>query len=479
LTAIVVVVVVGAALATNPIGRLIAIVAVIWAALAWPVRRVLAMALVLFIAVDDPASNPYNGLWQSPIQRVGYFWFDTIRSSVSIPIRVAPMLIVAVIAAVRAATHRTGPRMAIEEPTIRLQRQFGPSVLLAIAVIAVMTVWGVGTGGSTQQVYYQVFGIVIALSLTVATAHVASPEFAAYLWRVIVALAVYRALIAMYVWYSVARKLPTAPLYLTSHLDSLIWVVAIVWCVSRLIEQADRSSQLTAVMLVPILAMAIVVNNRRLAWVIAMAALAYVVLSSSPLAKRRLRSIGAVATPLLIVYFGLGLIAPPHAIFAPVQSVQSVVVGNDRSSQTREIEDYNLMFSARNTFPLPAGYGKPYIEAVVADDISAAFPQYRYLPHNSLLGMWMLVGPLGLAFLMTPLVFGVRSSARLRVDTTDPGLRTTTALIMTTWIGFLAHAWGDLGLFTPLPTAMVGVACGLGLGLEAWHRPEQSEMIGP
>ncbi len=477
-SAVVVVVVVGVALSTNPLGRLVAIGVTLWAAVTWSVRRVLALALVLFIAVDDPAANPYNGLWTSPIQRIGYFWYDTIRSSVAIPIRVAPMVIVAVVLAVRAVTHRTGPNLAIEPSTTRLPRQFGPAVMLAGGVVVMRTIWGVGTGGSSQQVYYQVFGICIAVALTVATAHVATPGYAAFLWRIVVAVAVYRALVAIYVWYAVARTLPTAPLYLTSHLDSLIWVLAMVWCVSRLIECADRSSRIAAATLMPILALAVVVNNRRLAWVIAMASLAYVVFSSSSAAKRRLRSVSAVAGPLLAVYFALGLVAPPGPVFAPVQSVASVVVGNDRSSQTREIEDYNLLFTARAAFPFPTGFGKPYIEAVVADDISAAFPQYRYLPHNSLLGMLTLVGPIGLSLLMLPLVLGVRASARLRRATEDPGLRTTTALIMTTWIGFLAHAWGDLGLFTPLPTALVGLACGLGLGLDASYEVNSHQEVG-
>ena len=38
-------------------------------------------------------------------------------------------------------------------------------------------------------------------------------------------------------------------------------------------------------------------------------------------------------------------------------------------------------------------------------------------------------------------------------------------MVVTAWICFLAFAWGDLGLFTPLPTAMAGIAAGFGIAL--------------
>ncbi len=204
--------------------------------------------------------------------------------------------------------------------------------------------------------------------------------------------------------------------------------------VSRWIEKTDRMSRHVAALTIPILMLAIIVNNRRLAWVVIIGALAYVTLSASKHAHRRLLKVSGLGVPLLLFYVAAGLATPPSRVFAPVQSLQSVATGDDSSSQTRSIEDFNLVFSAKQGFPLPAGFGKPYTEYVVAYDISASFSQYRYLPHNSVLGMLNLVGPVGLAMLLAPLALCVHVRHRLRRATQDPDLRTQTALVVTAWI---------------------------------------------
>lgn len=470
--ALIAVILAGLALSTSSPGRLIAIAIAMVLAIRWPVDRLIVVMLVLFIAVDDPSSAPYNDLWTSPVQHVGDFWFNTISKSVPfIPIPIAPMLIVSMIIAARAFTGRTGPGLEVEEYPFRLPPTFGNAWFVAFAVIPVLAVWGAITGGDVQQVYYQIFGISMALALAAATARVTTPALSSLIWKIVLVTAIYRAFLAIYIYLTVARGIEgDPPLYLTSHSDSITWALALVMVISRFIERTDRLSRILAGSTVPILMIAIVVNNRRLAWVVIMGALAYVVLSASRKAHHRLLQVSGFLVPIILVYTLAGLAAPPARVFAPVQSLQSVFTGEDSSSQTRGIEDFNLVYSAKQGFPLPAGFGKPYIEAVVADDISASFPQYRYLPHNSMLGMMNLAGPIGLSLLLAPLALCVHTCHRLRKATQDPDLRTHTALVMTTWIAFLAQAWGDLGLFSPLPTATVGIACGLGLGLYSWFR---------
>lgn len=460
------------ALAGSTIGRLVAIVIAFVLAVRWPIGRVIAVMFVIFVAVDDPAANPYNGLWESPVQEVGAFWYNTISKSVPfLPIPVAPMLLVPIVVAWRAVSGRTGRNLRREDAAFSLPRTIGQSWVVALGVVAVMIAWGVATGGNIQQIYYQILGILIALCLAAATARVTDPRLSSLIWKIVLFSALYRAGLAIYIYLTVARGIVgDPPLYLTSHGDSILWAIALVMVVSDWIEKADRLSRQIAALTIPVLLLAIIVNNRRLAWVVVVAALVYVTLSASNRAYRRLLKISGLAVPLLMFYVTAGLAAPPARMFAPVQALQSVVIGEDSSTQTRGIEDFNLIFSTKQIFPLPAGFGKPYTEYVVAYDISAAFAQYLYLPHNSVLGMLHLVGPVGLALMLAPLALCVHACHRLRRTTQDPELRTQTALVVTTWIAFLLMAWGDLGLFSASMNAMVGVACGLGVGLFSYYR---------
>ncbi len=469
---------VGLALSTSSAGKLLAILIVMAASVYLSVRAVILGSLVMFVFLDDPGAAPYNGLWESPIQYVAYFWNDNISTSVpGVPIPLAPALAVASIALLRAATGHTGTGLAYEKPTVTLPKWFGTSILLGYASLIFFTMFGVGTGGDAQQAPYQIGGMLIALAMLGATATVTTPRFADLVWRIVFVAAVYRAFLAIYIWWTISRGLPEQPLYLTTHLDSLIWALALLWLISRLVEQPTSRARQMLLVFAPFIMYALVVNNRRLAWVVLSASLFYFVITTSPEVTRRLRSISTFAVPFFAVYALAGFVAPPSPAFAPVQSLKSVVVGDDSSSQTRDIEDFNLVFTMKSSFPLPTGFGKEYIELVQADDISTQFPQYRYLPHNSFLGMLMMAGPVGTALMLAPFAGAVYVAHNLRRRASDVAWRTWLALTVATWIGFLNHAWGDLGFYTNLTVAMLGISCGIGVGL-AGHRDAPAELEG-
>lgn len=463
-------IVVGVLLSTSAIGRLIAIAALLGAAVIVSVERMIVVLLVMYLAVEDYAANPFAGLWTSPVDEVGDFFFATISTSVpGIPIPIAPMMLAPLILVGRAITGRTGDGLTRRHDALPTPQVFGTSLALAGSAIVLAVLYGVGTGGNPQQVYYQIFGLAIALSFAATVARVGTPQLGATIWKVVLIIGVYRAFLALYVYFAYARDLEEQPLYLTTHADSLVWTLGIVYLASNLLERADRVSKIMAIVLGPLLCVAVVVNNRRLAWVMVAAALGYVVWTLIGVGRRRISDIAVYLAPIVGTYLAAGWVAPPSKYFAPVQALKSVFSGDDRSSQTREIEDFNLLFTARTTFPLPSGFGKPYVELVVADDISAFFEQYQYLPHNTVLGLMFMLGPVGLALVVAPLALGVRSAHRVRCVARNSTIRTQTAMVLTAWVSFLAFAWGDLGFFTPQPTAIVGIAAGLGIGLNSWY----------
>ena len=57
----------------------------------------------------------------------------------------------------------------------------------------------------------------------------------------------------------------------------------------------------------------------------------------------------------------------------PVQTLKSVTEASDSSSQTRDVENYNLTVTMRRSPIFGSGFGHEYIEHVKMHDISAAF----------------------------------------------------------------------------------------------------------
>jgi hypothetical protein len=135
----------------------------------------------------------------------------------------------------------------------------------------------------------------------------------------------------------------------------------------------------------------------------------------------------------------------------------------DASSIMRDIENYNLMRTLKTNPLLGVGFGKEYIEEVRAYDISSIFPQYRYLPHNSLLGVIAFTGMLGFAGVWQPIPVSIYFHARvlkyaskLRV----PRIAALSSLL--TLMMVTIEMWGDVGFNHVTVTTMMGVALALG-----------------
>ena len=62
-------------------------------------------------------------------------------------------------------------------------------------------------------------------------------------------------------------------------------------------------------------------------------------------------------------------------MFEPAHLLESVVNSKaDRSTETRDVENYNLMVTLRSGIFLGPGFGHEYVEAVKGDDIPRPSP---------------------------------------------------------------------------------------------------------
>jgi O-antigen ligase len=223
-----------------------------------------------------------------------------------------------------------------------------------------------------------------------------------------------------------------------------------------------------------------IANHRRIVWVeVGVGLMTVLTLSSRTRQKRALARALVVASPVLIAYTVLGWSASSR-VFAPVQLVRSVIDSKaDPSTEWRDWENYDLVFTLRQSPILGTGYGHGYVEAVKLPEISQVYALYRFVPHNSFLGLWAYGGIVGFSLLWSLTVVGLYFAARSARSTSAPTERIAAIGSSVAIVVYLVHCYGDMGLgtwtgvFTVAPA--LAVASRLAIATGAWPRRARRE----
>lgn len=423
-----------------------------------PVERLFVLSAVATIGFDHPSEQPYMGQWTSPVRVLGELWFHPMATTVpGVPLPLAPSLLVTVWLAWRAAT-------TAQRPLGGAARFYLRASALAVSTLLAAQAYGVARGGDLRQTFYQLAPLLLTIAVGVTTALIATPQLLRRLEKVVLAVAAVRALVCLYVYATVFRPTGQSFLYVTTHSDSVLWVVALAILIGRLLTTFRHQPQRGRAALALLLLAAITANNRRLAWVELGVVVAYAMWAMPPRLRRLRNRIGVIALPMLLAYTAAGLSAPPSRIFMPVQALNSVNDEEDSSTLSREIENYNLYVTIRQGSPLGTGFGHEYTEQVVGPDIATAFPQYRYLPHNSMLGLLAFGGIVGFIGFWLPFVVAMGAAARLR-DHASRHLRAGGMWFAGSIIAYTLMAWGDIGLQSSLNGLLGALGAGFAVRL--------------
>jgi hypothetical protein len=108
-----------------------------------------------------------------------------------------------------------------------------------------------------------------------------------------------------------------------------------------------------------------------------------------------------------------------------------------------------------------SGWGHEYVEEVRAFDISSIFPQYRYLPHNSLLGMVAFSGMIGFALVWQLVAVAVFMHALVSYGSRDLVLRGAAQSCLVAMMTVIVQYWGDVGFNHLGVNVMMGITLGL------------------
>jgi hypothetical protein len=369
-------------------------------------------------------------------------------------------------------------------------RGFIPPMRSALLILVGVTIfsfaWGLFHGGDARAASWQTYLILSAVlvSFTVAAVFRAPADYHG-LAKWLLAAVCYRALMCWISYFTWGRDLTgVSGAYLTTHDDSIGWVVAIMALIVNAIDR--RSALVTArnLALMLFIAGAIQFNSRRLAWVsLAMGVVFMYFLFPKGVAKRRINRALIVAMPIVLLYVAVGW-GREERIFLPLRSFATVSTKEDASTLARNAENLGLVATANAWgFGLGSGWGKPYIQLSNKYDISGAFELWQYVPHNSVLGLLAFTGVLGSAAFWLAVATGVYMNARIARLASDPVARSVGIIGAAQVVVCANQLYGDMGIFFIKPMYFLAISYGIALRmprqLGLWAVPGRPIAVNP
>ncbi len=156
-----------------------------------------------------------------------------------------------------------------------------------------------------------------------------------------------------------------------------------------------------------------------------------------------------ITAPVIILYVTAGIAAKGESIiFYPIRSLFSVADSKNVSNQTRDIENYNLLYTFGGQPIMGSGFGHEYTEVSVAYSIADIMPNYRYIAHNSVLWLLMLTGLIGFGLLWAYHLVTIYIGARTYNVATDPYDAAMVLGSVCIVICYIFQSFGDMGMIS-------------------------------
>ena len=438
-----------------------------------PMRYTAHAVLFLALLFDNPSERPGRGLYQSPLYLPGKFLYLPLEKAIKMPggkITGLELLFIVLgcICALRVASGdpvdgRNRSRAAL--PMLQA------GLVCAISLF-VMEFYGMGRGGSFNHSMLQMRTMLFLplMSLFFAYAFKSRRDIAPLLITLLT-VGFIRGLMCIYYYLTFMRHQAGGAggqdgdgSYVTTHSDSILAAVVVVICIVQIYQRPTVRAYLLAGVVLPVVGLGVVFNNRRIAFVSVAVGLGFSYLAGPAPFRRRIQRTVLAMIPIVLVYTAAGWNAA-GAWAKPVQSLKSVVQQKDTSSATRDVENYNLLKTLEKHPLTGSGFGHQYLELVHAFDISAIFEAYRYVPHNSILWFWGVGGVVGFTLFWQFLAVVVYIAARL-CRAAQSNREVVLGMTSITAIGAYAmQSFGDMGLMSWMGSLIVAACAGLSASL--------------
>jgi hypothetical protein len=176
--------------------------------------------------------------------------------------------------------------------------------------------------------------------------------------------------------------------------------------------------------------------------------------------KRYATRAGLVLAPFFPIYLIVGW-ANPTGIFGIVGIFKSLVEGENLQKgqmDYRDIENLDVVYTWEQNPLMGTGWGHPFLEKIKLPDISHAFADYLYHPHNSVLGMLAYGGILGFSGLWAWVSVAMFLTVRAYHRAHEPEARAGGLVAMSVIVAYTNQCFGDMGSISWLGTILVAMA---------------------
>jgi len=431
------------------------------------VPRALRIYLVLSLFIE-PFSEAMlrqqgDGYWDTVLWPAAVAYYGTIKEWSGLPGASLPVFFFVTVGLLgravwgkKSADYWAPPKFARTLPIVFLVTVFA------------LSAWGLAHGASVENVFRQIVHLMqlplIALLFLYA---LRVPEDLSAIGTIFVVTALFRSLLVVYVYFGVCMPQgitdrPGLPEWCTNHSDSVLFVTAILIVVTHAFEQRTKRTIMRAIGVSALILFAIVLNNRRLAFVSLSIAPAVIYLALEPSKrKRRVTTALMIGIPLVIGYVLIGSeINSASPLVKPAKLVMSVLDQKDTSSISRDIENENLIYTMRQSPLLSTGFGFNYQNSPNNPpvDLSDVFVNYRLIAHNGVLWMWSWGGVVGFTILW--MIFPITATLALRAyRAAQVPLERSAALAALGAVAIcIVQIWGDQGLNGYMTPITFGVA---------------------
>lgn len=340
-------------------------------------------------------------------------------------------------------------------------------VMLLVAAVLLACVVGISRGADMQTLRQEVRGLFYVPVLYLLVTHFfARRDRFLYLMSVFVIAVNIASVESIYRYYAHVRTydLSLSQSLAFAHENSLLCAAAIILILARFVWAKHPLREWKYLLLVPVPLVAMLVMHRRAGLVALDGGVALLCLV---LLRQKMHTF-LIFVPMALLAFGMVVAVTwnnPGSSGELARAVQSVTNSNqlsarDQSSDLyRAREEMNIRMNIEAAPILGKGFGRPYTFYVSVTDLSADWPLWDSVPHNSVLWFWLDAGIVG--FIALTLLFAAAMMRSMQLLTTLPNSLKPYAFAMGAIVFmFFMYSWVDLGLITPRTLALFALALG-------------------
>lgn len=445
--------VIASAIDSGAIGWIVApvVLVLLWYAMAKaPLRLSLFVLMFCGLTLENPSEQPAVGMWKSPLWGVASLMMMHLKNTIGGSLPFSGMDVMFLSLGIVVLSRRSSGSKLDSAGSYRTPKPLLQLAYLSLAGTAFVWISGLARGGDNSFAMWQIDRVVyLPIVFLLFSAGLRGPADFVPLARIALAAATLRACQAVYVRATIV--VPPDPMtgesglpYATSHNDSMLFAFATV-LLTVMVYQRLRGAGIRALLLFPILCAGMLANTRRMVWVqILCALLVLYFLTEKNAFKRKLQRALLLVSPVVLVYVALGW-GSNSKIFKPVKTIRSAIDSKaDTSTQWRDIENFDLIYTIHQNPIFGTGYGHGFDEKVMLPPVDYSLE--HYVPHNSILGLWTYGGWIGFSAMTALWVGGIYFAMRAYHASKVSTHRAAALVGVGGILIYYVQCYGDMGL---------------------------------